>query len=90
MSDYSHIEEMLTPAPVIGITVDKAAACAYLGISAACFDDWRRRGILPAPIAGTRRWSVKALKTAIDGDLDKAALDEAESALERWEHSQAS
>ena len=72
------------------LTLDKAAACAFLGISAAAFDDWRRRGILPEPIRGTRRWSAKALRAAIEGELDNNPPDEAELALERWEHSQAS
>ncbi len=70
------------------ITLDKPGACALLGITPAAFDDWRRRGVLPEPIRGTRRWSVKALRAAVEGGLDKTASDEAESALARWEREQ--
>ncbi len=72
------------------LTVNKARACAVIGISPARFDDWRRRGILPPPIAGTRQWSLAALRRAIDDAGADSPEDEAEAALRRWEDSQAS
>lgn len=41
------------------------AAC-HCGVSVYSFDDWVRRGILPKPIPGTRRWDRKAIDAALD------------------------
>lgn len=38
----------------------------YCGVSIYSFDDWVRRGILPKPIPGTRRWDRKAIDAALD------------------------
>lgn len=72
------------------ITLSKDEACAYLGVSKSQFDDWRRRGILPEPIRGTRRWSREALRQAIDPALDNSDANEADIAVREWENRQAS
>jgi hypothetical protein len=59
-----------------GLTREEAAA--YCGCeSLAAFSDWVRRGIIPGPIRGTKRWDRKA----IDAALDRASGLEAASAL---------
>ena len=59
-----------------GLTQEEAAA--YCGCeSLAAFSDWVRRGIIPGPIRGTKRWDRKA----IDAALDRASGLEAASAL---------
>jgi hypothetical protein len=59
-----------------GLTREEAAA--YCGCeSLAAFSDWVRRGIIPGPIRGTKRWDRKA----IDASLDRASGLDAASAL---------
>lgn len=66
------------------LTLSKTEACALLGVTAAAFDGWRRKGILPDPIPGTRRWSRKAIQRSIDRGLDNDPSTEADLALEGW------
>jgi hypothetical protein len=48
-----------------GMTREKAAA--YCGCeSMAAFSDWVRRGIVPGPLPGTKRWDRKAIDAALD------------------------
>jgi hypothetical protein len=48
-----------------GMTREQAAA--YCGCeSTAAFSDWVRRGIVPGPLPGTRRWDRKAIDAALD------------------------
>jgi predicted DNA-binding transcriptional regulator AlpA len=47
--------------------LNRRQAAEYCGCgSLSTFDDWVRRGILPGPIAGTRRWDRKAIDVALD------------------------
>lgn len=46
---------------------DKAGICAYLGdISAATYDKWQAKGIVPGPIRGTNRYDVRAHDAVLD------------------------
>lgn len=46
---------------------DKSGICAYLGdISAATYDKWQARGLVPGPIRGTNRYDVRAHDIALD------------------------
>jgi hypothetical protein len=46
---------------------DKAGICAYLGdISAATYDKWQARGLVPGPVRGTNRYDVRAHDAALD------------------------
>lgn len=46
---------------------DKAGICAYLGdISAATYDKWQARGLVPGPVRGTSRYDVRAHDAALD------------------------
>lgn len=48
-----------------GLNRDQAAA--YCGCETTdAFDDWVRRGIVPGPMTGTRRWDRKAIDRALD------------------------
>ena len=65
-----------------GITRKEAAAYCGCG-SVATFSNWIRRGILPGPVPGTKRWDRKA----IDAALDRASGLESrlqQSPLEAW------
>lgn len=47
--------------------LDRVQAAAYVGCkSVEAFDDWRRRGIVPGPMPGTKVWDRKALDAALD------------------------
>jgi len=59
-------------------------AAAYCGLSTDGFDDWRRRGLLPGPIEGTRRWDRKALDLALDKASGIETAGEGLSDLEKW------
>ena len=47
--------------------MSKQEAAAYAGCKTlSSFADWVRRGIMPGPIPGTRKWDRKAIDTALD------------------------
>ena len=64
--------------------MSREEAAAYCGCeSMAAFSDWVRRGVVPGPLPGTRRWDRKA----IDAALDRASGLESkfqQSPLEAW------
>ncbi|SDP47319.1 hypothetical protein SAMN05428967_2275 [Phyllobacterium sp. YR620] len=50
------------------LVLTRPEAAALCHISAATFDSWVRRGVVPKPIVGTRRWSRIAIERALCGD----------------------
>ena len=65
-----------------GITREEAATYCGCG-SMATFSNWVRRGIIPGPVPGTKRWDRKA----IDAALDRASgleITFQQSALQIW------
>lgn len=47
--------------------MSKEQAAAYAGCqSLSAFNEWVRRGIMPRPIPGTRKWDRKAIDAALD------------------------
>lgn len=47
--------------------MSKEQAAAYAGCeSLSAFSEWVRRGIMPRPIPGTRKWDLKAIDAALD------------------------
>ena len=44
----------------------REAARDYCGGSVSTFDSWVRKGILPGPIPGTRRWHRPAIEHALN------------------------
>lgn len=69
----------------LALTRDEAAELC--GLTPAGFDVWVRKGIVPGPVKGTRRWSRAALERALGGEA--AANDDAEDAYRRWKESRA-
>lgn len=57
------------PAALAPRGLTRTEAAAYLGLSPATFDAWQRRGLVPGPLTGTKRWD----KNAIDAALDRAS-----------------
>jgi len=47
-----------------GLTREEAAD--FCGIAPSTFDAWVRAGKMPGPVAGTKRWDLKALERAWD------------------------
>jgi hypothetical protein len=68
--------------------LSRESAAAYCGCeSLSAFDDWVRRGIVPGPIVGTKRWDRKAIDAALDkrsGLQPKSAANSAASAYDEW------
>ena len=46
--------------------VEKPVAAAYLSLSESGFDDWVRKGLIPGPWNGTKRWDLRAIDAALD------------------------
>lgn len=74
-----------------GLTREEAAAYCGCG-SVSTFDGWMRKGIVPGPIPGTKRWDRKAIDLALDraSSLPSAPLApanneaEAAEAFDQW------
>lgn len=62
------------------LTRPQAAALCQLTPSG--FDSWVRRGVVPGPIRGTKRWSRDAILRAVDGDRH---VDVELDPFEQWE-----
>lgn len=70
------------------LTLTRQQAAELCGLSPSGFDLWVRRGIVPGPIAGTRRWSRVAIQRSISGAELEPANDNA-SPFEEWKRSHA-
>jgi hypothetical protein len=73
--------------------LNRRQAADYCGCgSLSAFDDWVRRGIVPGPITGTRRWDRKAIDAALDKRSNLVAAsssslnprETADQALHEW------
>jgi hypothetical protein len=68
------------------LSLTRTQSAALCGLTPSGFDGWVRRGIVPPPIMGTRRWSRVQLERALAGQSwvppDQA---EEEDPMERWE-----
>ena len=53
------------------LTLKRPEAAALCSLTPSGFDRWVRLGLVPAAMAGTRRWSRAALERAIAGEPDK-------------------
>jgi hypothetical protein len=68
--------------------VNKDRICAYLGdISAATYDKWHARGLVPGPVPGTNRYDVRQHDHVLDDRLGLAEAKRTLSPLEEWERS---
>jgi predicted site-specific integrase-resolvase len=73
---------------VAALTLSRDEAAELCGVSASGFDVWVRKGIVPGPVKGTRRWSRAALERALSGMI--AANDEGpDAAYRRWKQQHA-
>lgn len=66
----------------------KEGICAYLGhISAATYDSWQAKGLVPGPIPGTNRYDLRQHDHVLDlrAGIRTAANDRKLSPLEEWE-----
>lgn len=70
------------------LALTRQQAAELCNLTPSGFDSWVRRGILPGPVAGTRRWSVAALQRALSGAAKED--DDPEAVFARWEQSRAS
>lgn len=53
-------------------------------ISVQTFDTWVRKGILPGPIPGTRRWSRSAIGRRLAGGVIASSAPDQLSPFEQW------
>jgi hypothetical protein len=60
----------------------RAEAALMCSISVSTFDVWVRKGIVPGPIVGTRRWSREALERALGVNRARDCADT--SPFEKW------
>lgn len=69
----------------------RTEAANLLGISPSTFSAWVAVGILPGPVAGTKRWSRVQLERAASGlpwvppDAPEKSADDAFDAWEEWD-----
>jgi predicted DNA-binding transcriptional regulator AlpA len=59
------------------------------GISVKTFDAWVRKGVLPGPIAGTRRWSRGAMERQLAGEIIPPSTTDQPSPFEQWKRDHA-
>lgn len=72
--------------------VTRAEAARFCGVSPSCFSNWVQRDIMPASLAGTRRWDLRAIEQRLDemngyGVKNSNSADHslsAEEALRQW------
>jgi hypothetical protein len=67
--------------PLVLTRRDAAKMC---NISVQAFDTWIRKGSLPGPIAGTRRWSRDAIKRRLADQAVVPSATDQSSPFEQW------
>lgn len=72
---------------MVPLTLTRAEAAELCSLTPSGFDSWVRRGIIPGPVPGTRRWSRAALEHALGGAATND--DDPEDAYRRWKESRA-
>ena len=66
------------------LVLTRREAAKICRISVQAFDTWVRKGILPGPIAGTRRWSHDALERHLAGQAVVPSAIDQPSPFEQW------
>jgi predicted DNA-binding transcriptional regulator AlpA len=61
--------------------LNRAQAAAYCGLRPSGFDGWVKRGLLPRPLDGTRRWDRLSLDKMLD---ERADIRAAATPLDGW------
>lgn len=74
---------------MMALTLTRPEAAALCGLTPSGFDGWVRRGILPPPIMGTRRWSRVQLERALtEQSWVPPEVEEEEDPFRKWEREQ--
>src|SRR4051812_38849978 len=74
--------------PLTPRLLSRQQAAAYCNLSPSAFSAWVRAGRLPPPLAGTTRWDLKAIDTALDAMSGLQPKQET-SALDEWRENRA-
>jgi hypothetical protein len=67
----------------------RCEAAKMCRISVHTFDSWVRKGILPGPIIGTRRWSRSAIEQGLAGQVVALSANDQVSPFEQWKRGNA-
>lgn len=78
--DEQGVGDLVMSGSHLALTREQAAELCGLAVTG--FDSWVRRGIVPGPIKGTRRWSRAALERSLAGV--RAEGDDAEAVFAQW------
>ncbi|ALN75823.1 AlpA family transcriptional regulator [Aureimonas sp. AU20] len=71
------------------LILTRREAAELLGISPSTFDNWVRKGIIPKPLEGTKRWSRAAIERAVSGEpASRARVDDPEAIYAEWKRRQ--
>jgi hypothetical protein len=77
-------EDYLPASDDCPLVMTRREAAKICRISVQTFDAWIRKGVLPGPIPGTRRWSRVTIERALAGDMIASIADAGHSAFEQW------
>ena len=66
------------------LVLTRREAAQMCRISLQTFDSWVRKGILPGPIWGTRRWSRDAIERRLAGGVVDLLANNQPSPFEQW------
>jgi predicted site-specific integrase-resolvase len=76
-----------TPEQALALTRREAAELCRISVHT--FDTWVRKGILPGPIAGTRRWSRRDIERRLAGEIPVPLATAPVSSFEQWKRDHA-
>jgi len=72
------------------LALRRSEAAQLCAISVSTFDSWVKRGTLPGPLPGTRRWSRAAIERAVnEGIIGAPVTASALSPFEEWKRANA-
>jgi excisionase family DNA binding protein len=71
------------------LALTRQEAAELCRISVQTFDKWVRRGTLPGPIAGTRRWSRRDIERRLAGEIAAPPDLSPVSSFEQWKRDHA-
>jgi predicted DNA-binding transcriptional regulator AlpA len=71
------------------LVMTRREATKMCRISVQTFDAWVRKGILPGPIPGTRRWSRSAIEQHLGGVISASPANDQFSPFEQWKRGNA-
>ena len=76
-----------TVAAIVPRLMSRAEAAAYCGVKPDTFDEYRRAGLVPEPLPGTKRWDRKAIDRRFDSlsGLDDDDADAGDDPHAEWE-----